>query len=193
MPLLPSMESEFIKFFDEQLLKSTYLIEYGCGGSTVHACNIGSIKAIYSVDTSKVWLDKVQESVKNLDTHVTLDWIDVGILGPWGYPSTSDRYKDFWRYSVTPWEKAERNNHCPDLVLIDGRFRVSCFLYSLLAAKEGTTILFDDYYDRPPYFVVEKFCPLEARVGRAAVFKVIKDFNILDVVACYGKYTLECA
>ena len=44
----------------------------------------------------------------------------------------------------------------PDVVLIDGRFRVACFLYALIHTKPGTVIIFDDYADRPEYHVVEE-------------------------------------
>lgn len=43
--------------------------------------------------------------------------------------------------------------------MIDGRFRVACFLYSLLCAETGTVILFDDYSLRFRYHLVEDFCP----------------------------------
>jgi len=60
----------------------------------------------------------------------------------------------------------------PDLVVIDGRFRVACFLHSLLAAEAGTPILFDDYTNHPRYHLVEEFCPIEQSEGRQALFSV---------------------
>jgi hypothetical protein len=47
----------------------------------------------------------------------------------------------------SPWRRGAVK---PDLVLIDGRFRLACFLHPLLAAAPGTPILFDDYTNRPP-------------------------------------------
>lgn len=60
----------------------------------------------------------------------------------------------------------------PDLVLIDGRFRLACFLHSQLAAETGTPILFDDYTNRPQYHLVEEFCPIEQSEGRQVLFSV---------------------
>jgi len=60
----------------------------------------------------------------------------------------------------------------PDLVLIDGRFRLACFFHSLLAAAPGTPILFDDYTNRPHYQLVEEFCPISETEGRQALFRV---------------------
>ena len=66
----------------------------------------------------------------------------------------------------------EREGVSPDLVLIDGRFRVASFLVSALLAQEGCTILFDDYFDRPNYHVVEKYLKPVRKAGRMAEFSV---------------------
>ena len=60
----------------------------------------------------------------------------------------------------------------PDLALIDGRFRVACFLHSMLAAEAGTPLLFDEYTNRPRYHLVEEFCPIEQSEGRQELFRV---------------------
>jgi len=69
----------------------------------------------------------------------------------------------------SPWQHGSVK---PDLVLIDGRFRVACFLHSLLAAEPGTPILFDDYSNRPHYHLVEESYPIEQTEGRQALFRV---------------------
>jgi hypothetical protein len=60
----------------------------------------------------------------------------------------------------------------PDVVLIDGRFRVSCFLTSILRAQPGTAIIFDDYVSREFYHVVERLISPSYHDGRQAIFKV---------------------
>ena len=60
----------------------------------------------------------------------------------------------------------------PDTVLIDGRFRVCCFFTCLKFAKEGTIIIFDDYFDRPYYHIVEKYLDIHQKCGRQAIFKI---------------------
>ena len=64
-----------------------------------------------------------------------------------------------------------------DVILIDGRFRVASFLFSLINAKEGSIIIFDDYMNRPHYHVVEEVLEVYENFGRQAVFKVPKVFN----------------
>ena len=44
-----------------------------------------------------------------------------------------------------------------DLILIDGRFRVSCCLKCFDIINENTHILFDDFMNRPEYHIVLKY------------------------------------
>lgn len=70
----------------------------------------------------------------------------------------------------------------PDLVLIDGRFRVACLLTALLKAKAGTVILFDDYLNRRElYGRVEDLLLMRKQIGRMAEF-VVPD--VLDRGLC---------
>ena len=92
----------------------------------------------------------------------------------WGYPSTYRHRHRFRNYVHSPWQHSPVK---PDLVLIDGRFRVACFLHSLLTAEAGTPILFDDYTNRPHYHLVEEFCPIEQTEGRQALFRVPEELD----------------
>ena len=70
----------------------------------------------------------------------------------------------FW----SPWTKRVR----PDVVLVDGRFRLACFFTSLLKARSGASVIFDDYSDRPEYHIAEEFIKPAERFGRQARFVV---------------------
>jgi hypothetical protein len=76
------------------------------------------------------------------------------------------------RYPQAPWTHYRRAGVEPDLILVDGRFRVACVLESLLQLSEphSCRILCDDYLHRPHYHVVERFAELTL-VGRMAVLK----------------------
>jgi hypothetical protein len=66
-------------------------------------------------------------------------------------------------------------------------------LYSLLCARVGATILFDDYFDRPHYFIVEKFCKLNSRSGRMGKFIVVHNFNHEEITAKIAQYSIDWA
>ena len=80
----------------------------------------------------------------------------------------SRNYTDFL------WKQPEK----PDTVLIDGRFRVCCFLTTLKLADEGTRIIFDDYINRPHYHFIEKYVPRVTVCGRQCLFIKALKYNL---------------
>jgi hypothetical protein len=171
------------KLFDghDTLFKNTIATakiyaEYGCGASTIWVANNTNCD-IYSVDSSKKWLAIVQEKITRLNS-VNLHWADVGEIKAWGRPLNYEKFDNFNSYTDWFWSK----NISPDVVLIDGRFRVCCFLTSLLHANEGTFLIFDDYADskRTHYWFVERFIKPVRTFGRQALF-VVPNKNTLDL------------
>ena len=79
-------------------------------------------------------------------------------------------------YAEVPWTLA-KPTVSPMLILIDGRFRVASFLVSLLSAPIDSVIVFDDYFDRSDYWVVEKVIIPSQVVGRSAVFELTTTMN----------------
>lgn len=187
--LKPSMDDGGLKFFISAISRSNCFLEYGCGGSTAYAANVAKVKTILSVDTSKAWIDKVSESLSHTESRLVINHCDFGELQKWGTPVNRAESAHFWRYMVTPWEAAKENNLIPDTVLVDGRFRVASFLYSLLSSRVGTLLMFDDYLDREHYFVVEKYCKLREKHGRMGVFYVEHCYSVTDLVSTIAEYS----
>ena len=140
--------------------------EYGCGASTLWVDRHASCRII-SVDTSLEWLSKVAAQCTRRDA-MALHHCDLGPLGAWGRPLGYERSEHFSDYTDWIWGQGVS----PDLVLVDGRFRVCCFLTSLLNAAEGTLIIFDDYTNRAHYHFVERFLKPFETCGRQALFRV---------------------
>lgn len=140
--------------------------EYGCGASTVWvAKNVGC--EILAVDSSIEWLEKVRAECGSF-AKLSLHHADVGPVGDWGRPVSYRNSANFADYTDWMWSNIKK----PNVVLVDGRFRVCCFLTSLIHGEEGASILFDDYTNRPHYHYVEKYIkPLEV-CGRQALFKI---------------------
>jgi hypothetical protein len=154
--------------FKEILRNTDTYFEYGCGKSTEFVYKYTNA-SIYAVDTSRDWVNKLQGiAITSASRRVNLNWVDVGKVADWGYPISFERRENFRVYAELMW----RDKISPDLVLIDGRFRVFCFLTSIKFAPTGTKILFDDYTNRPFYHVVEEFCERIDTCGRQALFEV---------------------
>lgn len=152
--------------FLERAGRSRVYGEYGCGASTIWMATHSSA-LIQSVDTSADWIAQVRRCTAGAARPPRLTHVDLGPLGDWGRPLGYAARRLIPSYLEAPWQ-----GEAPDLVLIDGRFRVACFLHGLLEAAPGTGLLFDDYADRPHYHLVEEFCPPLERCGRQALFEV---------------------
>ena len=166
-PTTPLFEGDD-RLFRQELAACRVYGEYGCGSSTIWVAHHSNAR-ILAVDSSPAWIAKVREATADQAERITIEAIDLGVLGDWGYPTTYRHRHRFGDYVHSPWRHGPVK---PDLVLIDGRFRVACFLHSLLAADAGTPILFDDYTNRPHYHLVEEFCPIAQSEGRQALFRV---------------------
>ena len=152
--------------FKEIVKKAAVYAEYGCGASTVWV-NRNCACTILSVDSSPHWIDSVKAGCDGLENTV-LHHVDLGKLGEWGKPKGYVMAKNFEEYREWIWVQ----EHSPDVVLIDGRFRVACSLTSFTMGEEGTVIIFDDYTDRQHYHVVEELIKPETYAGRQAIFRV---------------------
>lgn len=138
--------------------------EYGMGASSLWVLANTNAKVI-AVDTSNEWVASVRASAGE-EPRLTASWVDAGPIGDWGTPLGYTARQNFPQYFNAIWEQPDQ----PDLVLVDGRFRVACFLTSLLRSKPGTRIVFDDYTNRPHYHLIEEIVPRAETCGRQAMF-----------------------
>tara|TARA_A100001011_G_C14274613_1_gene828583 strand:- start:422 stop:997 length:576 start_codon:yes stop_codon:yes gene_type:complete len=191
------MKSEFDILFDgdESLFKKSLFLsriygEYGCGSSTSWVLS-NCYAIVYSVDTSVKWVKDI--SLKNIQykSKLNLKHIDLGDVGKWGRPINYSKRHKFINYTNWIWEQRKK----PDTVLIDGRFRVCCFLTSLMLADEGTKIIFDDYINRPSYHIIENYVKREETFGRQCLFLVPKkdklDIEKLEIDIKNFRYVMD--
>lgn len=153
--------------FKEIVNGATVYGEYGCGKSTKWVLNNTQIKVI-AVDTSAAWVDAVRNDNVQNNERLTIHHADLGNVGSWGRPINYAKRAKFPTYTEFLWTQ----DVAPDVVLIDGRFRVCCFLTSLLRAAAGTRIIFDDYTNRTQYHVVETYVTRTKTCGRQCLFIV---------------------
>jgi hypothetical protein len=162
---------------EELLTKCESYLEYGCGGSTTLAAKLGVKNLIYC-DTSNIWIDSVSKIVNTYSEINSYPvFVDLGEVIAWGRPKDQTKALSWKNYCYKPWVIAEKYNIKPQLILIDGRFRVACFLVSLLSGNIGTTILFDDYCDREYYQIIENIIKPSKTHDRLAEFIIPEKFD----------------
>jgi len=177
---IPHMDEAGFQMWSTTLHHADSYLEYGAGKSTIFASKHLNVGKIISVDSDMQWLARILSTTsgEGASKNVSLLHANIGKIGEWGVPLNRDSSKSFHEYITLPWQFAAQENISPTVVLVDGRFRVACFLYSLIASTHGATLLFDDYNDRPEYHLVERHCEITERAGRMARFVNRKTYSI---------------
>jgi hypothetical protein len=169
-PLKPRMTERELELFRSFVRHARNYVEFGAGGSTCVAAPLVS-KSIISVDSSEEWLQKVAEicAAEPAWIQPTLLFVDIGPLGAWGAPADSSA-RDRWpSYHEKVWDIPGAPE--ADLYMVDGRFRIACFMQSLLHARAGSLITMHDFTLRPDYAVVAEVADQIASVDTLAVFR----------------------
>ncbi len=178
MMMSPHMSPEERKLFESFLSCAVNYLEFGAGGSTVLAST--KVKgSIISIDSSREWLDRVDKEYKALSApvHPHLIFTDIGPVGDWGIPS-DPAMREYWpRYHSSVWESPSTKE--VDLFMVDGRFRVACFLQAIIHGRKDALIAFHDYNSRPHYHVVEKVARVVARSEDLSVFSPLTGARLL--------------
>jgi len=174
----PHMSDAKIQLLTDSISRSAHYLEYGMGGSTILASE-KSLSTIVAIDSSEEWIRKVHSSIEKTvySSNIFLMHADLGKTSDWGYPADENNLKNWPQYYASPWIKYLSLVLSPDLILIDGRFRTSCFLFSLLHCEPGTRILWDDYLERPEYHFVERALHPQGLIDDMAIFKVTEKID----------------
>jgi len=176
--MTPAMTPREIEFYDGLLASARRIVEYGVGGSTEMAVKRENVELIRSIESDAAWL-KMVLSVPAIMTaeralRCVIVHVDIGTTKEWGYPVDGSR-RDAWpQYAARPWDPSLPR---PDLVLVDGRFRVACVMQSVLNGSPETTIAIHDFWDRPYYHAVLPFLDWIASTERFGAFHPRASFD----------------
>lgn len=151
-------------FFLKKISRCNYYFEIGAGNSTIIAEK--KSKYFYSVETSKPFFNFMKKKINNKNR---IKFFNLGLVGDYSYPVFLSKNKAINFINFT--EKFLKFKKFPDLILVDGRYRV-LFLLRLLKYKKKilsnkTCILLDDYKKRSYYKILNKFYSINL-VGRMA-------------------------
>lgn len=146
------------------------ILEYGSGGSTVLAARLG--KRVFAVESDRAWAAATAAWIAghHPDAPARVVHVDIGPTGEWGKPFGPEKMADFYRYPLAVWDDPEFRH--PDVILVDGRFRLACICTALLRIERETLLLFDDYAARPDYHQIERLVRPVRQVERMAVFEL---------------------
>ena len=176
-----------VAFFADRLRSARRFLEYGCGGSTMCAASIGI--PFHCVESDSWFLGRVKQAIHKVGmgspSHQIFEHRSIGRTERWGFPHcvlppTPNRLRRFARYSDPP--DHDTAEELPDVILVDGRFRLACAL-KVIRWLDGTTytLVVDDYASRPEYHVLSQFAVLESMYGDTAVFSPLRGVNLRSI------------
>lgn len=183
---------------EERLLLKSFLrcsrkyLEFGCGDSTVMAADLVATSVV-SIDSSAAWIDKIAKTCAAKDTKIVprLIHVDVGPVGDWGYPKDPNTSARWPNYYEEIWQEPDMAE--TDLFLVDGRFRVACFMNIALNCELGSVIMIHDFMSRARYHVIKQVAQQIAVSGELAVFRLARtDFRAV-AKALLNQYRLNPA
>jgi hypothetical protein len=159
------------------------VLEYGSGGSTVLAAEAGA--EVWSVESDAVWAQMMQAWFRQNPApgraHVV--HVDIGPTENWGHPADESAVRHWPDYALKVWETPGFRH--PDVVLVDGRFRLGCFLTVAYRITRPVTLFFDDYAPRPAYHKAEAVLEPTEMIGRMARFDLIPQTLTPDRIRAY--------
>jgi len=169
-------------FFLDKLKRSKFYFEYGSGSSTLAANDFN--KKFISIELDKKYYFEVKKRIKNDQ----VKFFNIGPVGEFSYPILKLK-KKIVSY-INSIDIYFNNKDYPDLILVDGRFRIACCLNILRHVQKKSLkvlILLDDYEKRESYKILNNFFKVR-RIGRMAILSALKK-KVSDKI--YNEYLYD--
>lgn len=186
VPAAPWMTESEIQLFARWLPFGCIALEFGVGGSTRFFFENGGFK-LASVEGDRAWGQSILEDpflaffIKN--GRLSLHLPDIGPILPDACSTPQDPPMPQWlHYHSEIWD----NIDCANLgfILIDGRFRLSCALQSIIRCAQRPTVLMHDFWNRPMYHPVLEFMDVLDRDGSLVVLRQKESIDWRKLVRC---------
>lgn len=191
----PHMKWDEYILFEKLCKNKKTVIEYGSGGSTIFFLK-GKTK-VYSVESNREFYEFMQSIPfieKSLNHSLQYNFIDLGATDQWGAPLSEDKKANWPLYYTQVWDSIE-NKTTIDAIFIDGRFRVSCCLYSILQVLEhgakDTLFLIHDFWKRKHYHIVLQYLKEYKSASNLGSFHLKENIDIEEVRALLHEYALN--
>lgn len=177
-PFMPLAGAQFLR---DHLAKAQVYLEYGSGGSTVLASSYPLL--LVTVESDRRFLDAALAKASGGRAEIVAVHAALGVIGPGGSPIVNwPKHRSIEkgrRYTSAPWEHLTERRAMPDLILVDGRYRVAATLESLLRLPAHSNALFvvDDFAERDYYQPILEFAEKPEYIDRLLAFRRASSFD----------------
>ena len=169
---MPARETAYLR----RLLRGAgSFLEYGGGSSTLLAFEKG-VRSVMTVETDVRLAAILEQLARSSSSSFRCVGPTISTTFEWGQPAADADIEALGiAYANAPFDADE---FAPDVVLIDGRYRVACAFAVAARVTKRTIILIDDYVGREGYRVIEEYLGRPKFKGRLAVFVVQRSIEI---------------
>lgn len=148
-------------YLKNKIISANFFLEFGSGNTTLIAQENNI--AYYSIESDRNFFTymKRKKNIKNIFFY------SLGFVEFYSYPLLRLNFlESFYKYRSKEYaskifDKLNKDLIYPDLILVDGRYRVLCMLNIFKFLKKNkltkTCVVLDDYKDRIYYKIIEKF------------------------------------
>jgi len=115
VPSMPHFDSDSTPYFVERLSAATLYLEYGSGGSSILASQLG--KKFVSVDSDPYFIESVEKKIAKLGIAPSGTFVhaNLGLTEAWGVPvctrPTVKRLASWRSYFTAPWSVPRSDLH----------------------------------------------------------------------------------
>jgi hypothetical protein len=145
---------------------------------------------VISVDSDPKFIETMKNDSflkTKIDEHKWFPYVyDIGETLRWGIPKRKTPNDSWINYYSKIFN--EINTDEIDYILIDGRFRVACFLSSLLVIRHDIPIFFHDFFSRKHYNEVLQFSEIIDQASDLAVLKKHADLDYVKTALTLYNY-----
>jgi hypothetical protein len=188
----PTMSPGELRCLWEQLEASTTYVEFGSGYSTAMAL-ASKTQSVHVIESDPQWIRRLQirEDVTNGERsgRLVFHYINIGPVRQLGAPADVGTWPSWRRYYSHIWHAL--GDAVPEVVLVDGRFRVACALGAIRHLGPDTSIVIHDFNDRPAYHEVLQYADVIASVDTMVVLRPHATFDWPAMCDAAIRYSLD--
>ena len=188
--MVPVMSAAELSLFHSVVRHARGYVEFGAGGSTVVAVQIGN-GFVLSTDSMQEWIDAVCRECAGAGLATVPEMIlaDIGPVGALGFPSDPARREQWRCYHELCWTLPRASQ--AQFYMVDGRFRVACAMQVLLRAPAGALMAVHDFASREPYHVVRRFAREIASAEDLSVFIVEQERDVPGIALALAEHAFD--
>jgi hypothetical protein len=156
-----------------------FYYEFGSGGSTAAAIAAPNVQKIISMESDTGFYESTATALQS--EKCTRILVEVGCRNNWGNPEKGHDGSLYFTH-------IDSLSEVPDLLLVDGRWRVACALHAWHKMNADSVLLFDDFVGRAFYYSVAPYFETIETVGRIVALRKRASVTPLpDLISFYEK------